>query len=258
MSWFDDVRNAVVGVVQKAIDIHRDALSAVLDAFAQVGHDIATFSEYFRTGLEKLYANVVPKDVARWLTLNWYFLETAVEYGASFLSNFTAALQTGKLGELFDLIKPAAVMALQNARREALNSAQALPLSVVCLIPSEVDRSFLEQCKYTTIDRIDDKRFIEAWSFFCDKNNSNDGITLIDVIVFRKPLDLSHPADIFLFVHEIKHLLQYRDKGVDKFVSDYLDDVASGRPFPVLEGVADEFACSLVHGQVPHYIGKCP
>ena len=120
MSWFDDVRNAVVGVVQKAIDIHRDAVSAIFDAFAQVGHDIATFSEYFRTGLEKLYANVMPKDVARWLTLNWYFLETAIEYGADFLSNFSAALNTGKLGELFDLIKPISLHTTSSILRKSM------------------------------------------------------------------------------------------------------------------------------------------
>lgn len=258
MSWFDDVRNAVVGIVQAAIDIHRDALSAILDAYAQVGHDIVSFSEYFRTGLESLYANVLPEDVARWLTLNWYLLETAIEYGANYLTNFTAALKTGKIGALIDLIKPAAITALKNGRREALGAAQPIPASIICLIPNERDRQFLADCKYTTLDRIDDKRFIEAWSYFCDKKYPNEGITLIDVIVFRKPLDLSHPADMFFFVHEIKHILQFRDKGVDTFVSDYLDDIASGRPVVTLEGEADEFACSLVHGQTPHYISKCP
>jgi uncharacterized protein YciU (UPF0263 family) len=258
MGWFDDVRNAVVSVVQKAIDIHRDAFTAVLDALAQVGHDLVTFSEYFRTGLEKLYANVVPQDVARWVTLNWFLLETAAEYGASFISNFSAALKTGRLAEIFDLVKPAAVTAMRNARLEVLHSAERLPSSIICLIPDANDRAYLAECKYTTYDRVDDKRFAEVWSHFCDKTSPNSAITLIDVVLFRKAPDLLEPADIFLFVHEVKHLLQFRDKGVDSFVSDYLDDKASGRQVPMLEEEADLFACGLVHGQQPHYIAKCP
>ncbi len=258
MSWFDDVLNIVVGVVQKAIDIHRDAFTAVLDALAQVGHDLATFSDYFRTGLEKLYANVVPEDVARWITLNWYLLETATQYGASFIANFSAALKTGRLGEIFDLIKPAAATAMRNARREAVPSAQPLPPSIISLIPDANDRGYLADCRYTTYDQIDDKRFVEAWSFFTGRFRPADAITLIDVILFKRPPDLLKPADIFTFVHEVKHLLQFRDKGVDSIVSDYLDDVASKRPIPVLEEDADLFACSLVPGQTPHYIGACP
>lgn len=50
-------------------------------------------------------------------------------------------------------------------------------------------------------------------------------ITLIDVILFRE--DVSDPANLPLWIHELKHVEQFMDWGVREFAQRYIDDPAS-------------------------------
>ena len=256
MSFLDDVRDAVVGVIEKLVAVAVDVVVALTNVFAQVGHDFASLSEYFRTGLEKALGSVLPDSVARLVTLTWYLLEIQVELGAGFVSNMANAIKTGNLIDFVNVVKPAMSTAMRIGRREALNGGtRPFPGSVVALMKDEAQRQVLAECRYTTLDRIDDKRFAEVWSFF---SGHVAAICIIDVVVFRHEPDFRDPRVMFMVVHEAKHLLQFRDKGVEAFVSDYLDDKFANAGHPRLELEADRFACELVHGIQPLYLATCP
>jgi hypothetical protein len=154
MSWLDDVRDGVVGVIQKVIDIAVDVLTAVADAFAMVGHDLVSLSEYFRTALEKSIGAVLPDSVARLVTLTWYLLEINVSLGAGFVSNLSNALKTGHIDDLLSVMKPASVSAMLMARNEAIRQARPLPPIVAALLPDEQDRVRIAECRFTVLDRI--------------------------------------------------------------------------------------------------------
>ena len=256
MSWLDDVRNAVFDTVQTVINIGVSVVTAIADVFVLVGHDLTTISEYFRTALEKSLGTFLPIEVARWVTLGWYFIELGTTLSTGIIANISTALKTGHIDDLVAVLSPLTVTAMETGSREALRGgAKSLPPIVIALLPNAADRSHISECKYTTIDKIDDSRFVKIWSFF---SGHVSAICLINVIVFRTEPNFADPKDLFLTVHEVKHLLQFRDKGVAGFVSDYLDDKIHHDGPPRLEVEADVYACSLIHGQTPAYIGHCP
>lgn len=261
MSFLDDVGNFVRGVVEAAVNLTVGIVTFVGDVFARVGHDFASVSEFFRTGLEQALGHVLPKEVARFVTLAWYLVEVGVELSADAIDHLTRALSTGKLLDVINVIKPLSATAMRRGQLEARHSCQPIPAVVLSLIPAESDRRWLsERSRYTVLSHIDDKRFIEVWSFF---SGHIEAIVLVDIVVFRKEPDLANPVDLFRWMHELKHVLQFRDKGVDEFVSDYIDDVLAGRTVeskkvPMLEQAADEYACGIIHGVAPGYIPRCP
>ena len=261
MSFLDDVCNFVRGVVEAAVNLTVGIVQFVGAVFSQIGHDFASVSEFFRTGLEQALGSVLPKEVARFVTLSWYLVEVAVQLSADAIDHITRAFSTGKLLDVINVLKPLTATAMRNGQLEARDRSQPIPPAVLSLIPSEKDRHWLsEHSRYTVLSRIDDKRFAEVWSFF---SGHIQAVVVVDIVVFRKEPDITNPADLFLWMHELKHVLQVRDKGVDEFVSDYIDDVLNRRTVenkkvPMLEQAADEYACGIIHGVTPGYIPKCP
>jgi hypothetical protein len=260
MGILDDIRDAVVGVVQKALNVVTDVSAGILAVLGQIGQDLATFSEFFRNGLERTLSQVVPKDVARFVTLGWYLIEIGDRFVAGFLQNYAEAVRTGKFFDAVNLMKIGAVAAMRAGREEARKASRPLTVAMLALIPDERDRMAIADMTYTVLPRIEDRKFVEVWSWFVDHDTA---ITLIDVIVFRKEPNLKLKQDRHLVVHEIKHLLQFKDKGVENFISDYIDDFINdrrieGKLVGRLEEAADLYACSIVKGAAPHYIPRCP
>lgn len=254
-SFFDDVIGAVVGIVTTAVGIVHGTIAGIAAIFALIGFVIADVIHTWRTVLEQALGLVLPGEVAKWVTLSWYLIDTGTQYGAAFLQNLANALRTGKISDILDVVTPALVVAVKNGAREARPSALEVPKNVLRLIPDAGDRAWIEEkVRYTTIQRIDDKRFVYVWNEF---KGHVEAITLIDTIVFVKPPDFQDSIDVFVMLHELKHTLQYRDMGVDVFIHEYIQDRGTQAATPRFENEADLYACSIMPYGHPRYIGTC-
>lgn len=208
-----------------------------------------------RIQLEEAFGRVLgSRDIARWMLLLGYFFEVAITYGASFLTNLGNALKSGRLLDLVNYLIPVIATSIREGRTEARESGVlALPVSIIRMVPAQF-QSRLGEVGYTTLDLIDDKRFAAVWSHF---KGHTAAVTLIDTIVFVKPPNWQSADDIFMCLHEIKHVFQYQDLGVDIFVADYMNDKVNGIDPVRLEIDADQFACAIFPHGHPVYISGC-
>ncbi len=260
MSFFDDVVNVVTTIVENATGMVGTAVAQITDAFAQIGYSLVDFIDQItlviEDALEDALSDVLPDEVAKWVGLYWFLAKTATFYGVAFLQNFSNAVRTGKFGDILDVVTPAVVIAIRLARNEARHNALRIPDEIVDLIPDMADRNYvLEAVKYTTIKRIDDKRFFYVWSKL---KGDIKGITLLDTICLVEPPDFQDADTIFLLVHEIKHSLQFRDIGEDNFMRQYLLEKIKKHDPPSFETEADKYACSILPYGNPSYIFECP
>lgn len=205
---------------------------------------------------QRALGTIAPPFVAQWVGLEWFLAETAAAYGAAFLQNLANAVRTGDFGGIFNVVSPAVAVAVRNGRNEARQGALVVPPNILALIPDKHDRDFVkESVRYATIRHIEDKRFFYVWEKF---NDNASAITLIDTIIFVEPPDFQDYDDQFLFLHEIKHALQYKHLGLDAFVNQYLQQKMAGTDPVPFEREADLYACSILPYGRPHYIGACP
>ena len=256
MSFFDDVVNVVKTVVENATGMVGTAVAQITAAFAQIGYTLVDFIDQLTLQIQDALSDVLPDEVAQWVGLSWFLVETAAFYGVAFLQNFSNAVRTGKFGDILDVVTPAVVIAIRLARNEARHNALRIPQEIVALIPDRKDRNYvLDAVRYTTIKRIDDKKFFYVWSKF---KGDIKGITLLDTICLVEPPDFQDANTIFLLLHEIKHSLQFRDIGEDKFMQQYLLEKITKHDPPSFEIEADKYACSIRPNGNPSYISDCP
>jgi hypothetical protein len=257
MSFISDVFDSVIQVVSDAIGGVKDAVATIATTLATIGYAISEFIADMRAILNNALGSVLPEQVAEWMSLEWFLIDTAAAYGAGFLQNIANAIRSGKLTDIFDVVSPAVAVAIRDARKQARASSLPIPPHILAMIRRSADRNFLtDVARYTTIARLDgDKRFFFVWNKF--KGNTS-AITLMDTIVFVDPPDFQDPDDQFLILHELKHVLQFEALGVERFIQEYLQERISSGDVPSFEREADLYACSILPFGRPHYIGACP
>lgn len=257
MGFFDEVRNAVVGVINFVTNDIPTAIGILINTVAQVGMTLEEFVETVQDSfINAITRAVLPADVARTVTLLEFLLRTPQNYGLQFLNNLGTALRTKELGDIFDVVTPAVTMAMEKARNDARGSSKQFPQEILDLITDSRDRNRLDGVHWTTIDKIDDKSFLYTWSYFTNKIKA---ITLFDVVVYFENPAFSSTEGQFTAIHELKHVMQFREMGEQNFMQDYLAEIVKGHgPAVALEREADFYACSLVNGGTPSYIDACP
>lgn len=260
MGFFSDVVNSVGKVIEDAAGAVVDGVATVIGTVAKIGMDIGELVDRLTTVVSEAFqvvaGDLVPNEVAKWLSVIEFLIDTAAAYPGQFLQNLETAIKTGDLISIIDVVTPAVTAAMKTARDQVRYGSLRLPEEVRWMIPDPRDRAWVEETvRYTTIGRADNKKFFYVWNFF---KGDASAICLMDTIVFVDTPDFQQPATVFLALHEVKHALQFRDMGPDRFMREYLLDRAKGREPAQLEVDADNYACSIMPWGQPHYIPKCP
>ncbi|MBH3312512.1 DUF4157 domain-containing protein [Pseudomonas mosselii] len=120
------------------------------------------------------------------------------------------------------------VFALRQARDEATASgSQPIPLHIRAQLEPWYDFAVLDAARY----RLGDEQQISAANALLQNPDVN-AVTLIDTIIFRRSADAED--NVALWAHELKHVQQYQELGVEEFAKRYTRD------YQALEGPAYE------------------
>lgn len=104
--------------------------------------------------------------------------------------------------------------AIRQAESQANYGARPIPAAVYQQLVGFFDPNFLQGVRYNTFD----STRITLDSAVMLFNNDIAAVTLNDVVVFRNEDDAQNA---FLWAHELTHVLQYRNLGIDTFANMY-------------------------------------
>lgn len=125
------------------------------------------------------------------------------------------------------------VFALRQARDEATASgSQPIPLHIRAQLEPWYDFAVLDAARY----RVGDEQQISAANALLQNPDVN-AVTLIDTIIFRRTTDAED--NVALWAHELKHVQQYQELGVEEFAKRYTRD------YQALEGPAYEIEAQV-------------
>lgn len=145
---------------------------------------------------------------------------------------FCAPVDPGQAGQvLADVERMASAslaFALQHARDEAAQAgSEPIPLHIRVQLEPWYDFAVLDTARY----RVGDPQQLSAANALLQNPDVN-AVTLIDTILFRRAADAED--NVALWAHELKHVQQYQQMGVEAFARQYTRD------YHVLEGPAYE------------------
>jgi len=122
------------------------------------------------------------------------------------------------LGTLYQVAAPALAQWLTQARAEAASAdIQPIPPHVREQLLRWYDPSVLDAARYKVSDN---GQFNAATAML--QNPDVGAVTLIDIILFRDAQTAEQ--DIALWAHELKHVQQYQEWGVEVFAQRYTQD----------------------------------
>ncbi|MEE1879148.1 DUF4157 domain-containing protein [Pseudomonas soli] len=125
------------------------------------------------------------------------------------------------------------VFALRQAREEATaNGTQPIPLHIRAQLEPWYDFAVLDAARY----RVGNEQQISAANALLQNPDVN-AVTLIDTVIFRRPADAED--NVALWAHELKHVQQYQELGVEGFAQQYTRD------YQALEGPAYEIEAKV-------------
>ena len=125
------------------------------------------------------------------------------------------------------------VFALRQARDEATaNGTQPIPLHIRAQLEPWYDFAVLDAARY----RVGNEQQISAANALLQNPDVN-AVTLIDTVIFRRPADAED--NVALWAHELKHVQQYQELGVEGFAQQYTRD------YQALEGPAYEIEAKV-------------
>lgn len=125
------------------------------------------------------------------------------------------------------------VFALRQARDEAtVSGSQPIPLHIRAQLEPWYDFAVLDAARY----RVGDEQQISAANALLQNPDVN-AVTLIDTIIFRRSTDAED--NTALWAHELKHVQQYQELGVEEFARRYTRD------YQALEGPAYEIEAQV-------------
>ncbi|QXH33228.1 eCIS core domain-containing protein [Pseudomonas muyukensis] len=156
----------------------------------------------------------------------------AGQYQVCLVVCFCAPLDPGPGGQVLQDVERMAtgslVFALRQAHEEATASGtQPIPLHIRAQLEPWYDFAVLDAARY----RVGDEQQISAANALLQNPDVN-ALTLIDTIIFRRTADAQD--NVALWAHELKHVQQYKELGVEEFARRY------SRDYQALEGPAYE------------------
>lgn len=137
-------------------------------------------------------------------------------------SCFCAPAASGELATLYEDVSRMASGGLAtwiSQTRAAVPAAelQPIPLHIRVQLEPWYDMAVLETVRY----KVDDGRELNAANTVLQNPDVN-AVTLIDLIVFRSAAEAEN--DVALWAHELKHVEQYQQWGVEGFAARYSRD----------------------------------
>jgi len=154
----------------------------------------------------------------------------AGQYPVCLLGCFCAPIDPGQAGQVLKDVEVMASASLAYALRQARDQATALgsepiPLHIRAQLEPWYDFAVLDAARY----RVGDEQQLSAANAMLQNPDVN-AVTLIDTIVFRHAGDAED--NVALWAHELKHVQQYQELGVEEFARRYTRD------YQALEGPA--------------------
>ena len=203
---FVQQQSAALGTI---IDSTRNITNVPWDATGQVvsevGGDKARIVFEFATGPERIQRE---------------FVFTAAQAGAATLQG---------QDPLLAVAMPLAA-AIRDARSKYAPQAKSFPAEVITLLGQVIPRDILERARYTVGDVkialpsaiIGTNAFLGAVTGNREKFSTQIAVALDDIIVFPRQLNFEDIDDLKWVAHEVFHVRQYRDWGIDQFAFNYL------------------------------------
>lgn len=141
------------------------------------------------------------------------------QYQVCLMGCFCAPIDPGQAGQILKDVEVVAssslVFALQQARDEATaNGTQPIPLHIRVQLEPWYDFAVLDAARY----RVGDEQQVSAANALLQNPDVN-AVTLIDTIIFRHATDAED--NVALWAHELKHVQQYQQLGVEEFARRY-------------------------------------
>jgi hypothetical protein len=152
------------------------------------------------------------------------------QYPVCLMGCFCAPIDPGQAGQILKDVELMAssslVYALRQARDEATaRGSEPIPLHIRAQLEPWYDFAVLDAARY----RVGDEQQISAANALLQNPDVN-AVTLIDTIIFRHASD--GEDNVALWAHELKHVQQYQELGVEEFARRYTRD------YNALEGPA--------------------
>ena len=116
--------------------------------------------------------------------------------------------------QITDIAAPALALWLVESRNTAEADAQPIPLNIKVQLQPYYDDRVLDAARY----KVGDDEEMSAGGTML-QNEDTVAVTLIDVIVFRDEDDALN--NVALWAHELKHVQQYQEWGVNEFAARY-------------------------------------
>lgn len=159
------------------------------------------------------------------------------QYQVCLVVCFCAPVDPNQSGQVLQDVERMAtsslVFALRQARDEATASgSQPIPLHIRAQLEPWYDFAVLDAARY----RVGDEQQISAANALLQNPDVN-AVTLIDTIIFRRSADAGD--NVALWAHELKHVQQYQELGVEEFARRYTRD------YQALEGPAYEIEAQV-------------
>ncbi|QXH49517.1 DUF4157 domain-containing protein [Pseudomonas fakonensis] len=141
------------------------------------------------------------------------------QYEACVVVCFCMPVGEGQPGDVFKDVENMAtaslVFALRQARDEAnASGTQPIPLHIRAQLEPWYDFAVLDAARY----RVGNEQQISAANALLQNPDVN-AVTLIDTVIFRRSTDAED--NVALWAHELKHVQQYQQLGVEEFARRY-------------------------------------
>ncbi|MFK9099172.1 DUF4157 domain-containing protein [Pseudomonas guariconensis] len=152
------------------------------------------------------------------------------QYQVCLMGCFCAPIDPGQAGQVLKDVELMAsgslAFALRQARDEATaNGTEPIPLHIRAQLEPWYDFAVLDAARY----RVGDEQQVSAANALLQNPDVN-AVTLVDTIIFRHAQDAED--NVALWAHELKHVQQYQELGVEEFARRYT------RNYEDLEGPA--------------------
>jgi len=146
----------------------------------------------------------------------------AGQYEVCVVACFCAPGSKEEIGGIYENMSQIAASGLQNWIVQSRNTAAAgdirtIPLNIRAQLEPYYDIQVLESARYKVGD---DVELNAAHTML--QNPDVNAVTLMEIIVFRNPDDALN--NVALWAHELKHVQQYLQWGVQEFASRYTRD----------------------------------
>ncbi|MFV3383369.1 MULTISPECIES: DUF4157 domain-containing protein [Pseudomonas] len=152
------------------------------------------------------------------------------QYQVCLMGCFCAPIDPGQAGQVLKDVELMASGSLAFALRQAHDEAttqgtEPIPLHIRAQLEPWYDFAVLDAARY----RVGDEEQVSAANALLQNPDVN-AVTLIDTIIFRHAQDAED--NVALWAHELKHVQQYQELGVEEFARRYT------RNYEDLEGPA--------------------